>query len=96
MNEYRMRLLNNKAIVLHRYAPQEIYCSFSNSSHNGILIKKYDSAENEWNQYKSISFGATSQFNTTRYSFGSIVMNGELFVMGGWNGSTTYFNYVSV
>lgn len=90
MNEYRKRLLNNKAIVLHRYAPKEIYCSFLNSSSNGIVIKKYDFAKNNWNEYKKVPFGAT------RYCFGSIVLNGELFVMGGYNQSSIYLNIVSV
>lgn len=92
MNEYRTRLLNinNKAIVSHRYAPEDIFCSFNNCSRNGIHIKKYDFTENNWNKFKNVSFGAI------RYYFGSIVMNGELFVMGGSNGSSSYFNIVSV
>lgn len=89
MNEYRKRLLNHKAIVLHRYAHEEIYCSFFNSSMNCIDIKKYDFAENNWNEYKNVPWGA-------RYNFGSIVLNGKLFVMGGCGSNNgSYLNIVS-
>lgn len=55
-----------------------VYCSSLNATDNEIEIRKYDFAENKWNEFKSISLGAA------RRSFGSIFVNGELFVMGGY------------
>lgn len=88
-SEYRKRLVSPKAIRLHRFASEEIYCSFVNSTQSGIDILKYDFAEKNWNQFKNISF------EKERSVFGSIFLNGELFVMGG-RYYNSYINYVSI
>lgn len=92
-SEYRRRLLKPEMICLHRYTPMDIYGSFGHTSSEGINICKYDFAKNDWNEIKSISFG------TKREGFGSIFVNGELFIMGGISAYNihgyTYFASVS-
>lgn len=68
MDEYYKRLLNPLATCLHRYIPQAIYCSFRSTSINGIDIKKYDLAENRWNDFKEITF------DVAKNGFGSVLV----------------------
>lgn len=89
VDEYRKRARQPKAISLHRYKPKDIYCSTLDSYGYVIDIYKYDFAKNEWNEFKSI------RLDGERYFFGSIFMNGELFVMGGQNEDFFYLDNVS-
>lgn len=88
-NEYRERLLASKSINLHRYAPKNIYCSSLNVTGDQIELLKYDFGENKWNRLKGIPLGAT------RNGCGTIFLNGELYVMGGYAGDD-YYRDVSV
>lgn len=79
MKEYYRRLLNPMETCSHRYVPKAIYCSLHTSSHDGIDIKKYDLDENNWNNFKTMTFVAM------KYSFGSVLVNGELLLLGGYH-----------
>lgn len=79
LNKCDKRLLTLRVISLNRYTPKDVYCSSLNTTADGIKIHKYDFAANDWNEFKRISFCSQRQ------NFGSIVVNGELFVLGGLN-----------
>lgn len=88
MNEFHKRLLSPEAICLQRYSPKDVLCVASNKSN--INIQKYDLIENKWNEFKSISLDAP------RKDFGSIVLNGQFYVIGGLGPNETATNKVSV
>lgn len=89
MNEYRKRSKSYK-VICDRYNLSGIYCFLFGPYQNVITIRKYDSDENKWNELGSI------RTDENRAGLGAVLLNGELYVMGGENGGGYYVNSVSV
>lgn len=90
MNEFHKRLLRDpEAICLQRYVPKDVFRATSNTSKDVINIQKYDFIENKWNEFRSISLDATHE------RFGSILLNGQFYVIGGHGPNDTTIKNVS-
>lgn len=85
LNEFGKRLLDPKTICLHRYAPMAVYYAFQKSS-SEMNIQKYDSYNNKWSDYKTVSLGSL------RSNVGLIFVNKKLFVIGGLIASTNQYS----
>lgn len=77
-NEYRQRLQSSKAICLHRFDKKAIHFLSPNWFDSEINIWKYDFADDNWEEFKTIKLQSVN-LDFTAYS--AICLNGELYLL---------------